>query len=431
MGQMGGPPRNALKSRLVENMLILSGLHVFTYIFPLITIPFLARVLGPTGWGVLAFYQAFGAIAVQVMEYGFDWSATREIARNQDSAERRGEVLSGVVVAKCVLAIACVVGALIAYAALPQLRREPALVPATLFWAIGQAANLNWYFQGMERMRFIAGLSFVGKAVATASIFVVVDAPADGWKVLALNGIAAWLVAGVALVAAARGGWKRPSFASVRGTLKQGWTFFVFQGAASIYTLGNAFILGLFAAPRVVGFYAAAEKVIRLITSFINPVVRALYPRVGNLVMTSQERAAVLVRRSTIAGALASVAVGAVTFVAAPAIVGVAMGSGFEEAVPLLRIMSLLPVAVIPGFMLGSQWMLPLGYERPYVRIVLRAGAFNLALALLLAPTFAATGMAVVAVATEAFVAVSIFLWLSRRSLDPLFARPAFVGVSG
>lgn len=419
------------RSRLVENILILSGLHVFTYLFPLITIPFLSRTLGPHGWGVLAFYQAFGAIAIQIVEYGFDWSATRELARERDSVDRRGEILVNVTMAKIALASIVGLAAIVAFLLLPPLQRQPALVPAALFWAFGQACNLNWYFQGLERMRFMAFLALSTKALATAAIFIIVDSSADAWMVLAVNGVAAWSVAIVGFAVAARKTRLHPSLSGARHRLIQGWTFFVFQSAASIYTMGNAFILGLFAAPRVVGFYAAAEKLIRLITSFINPVARALYPRIGHLVMTSQQEASRLVRRSTIAAAAVSVVVSIATWVAAPTIISVGLGAGYEDAVQLLRIMSLLPVAIVPGYLLGSQWMLPLGHERPYVRIVLAAGVADLTLALALAPTLGAPGVAATVVITESFVAASVYLWLRRRSLDPLSPSMRPVQVPG
>src|SRR6202011_2877532 len=82
--------------------------QVFTYIIPLVTIPYLARVLGAAGWGRLAFAQAFGGYLVLVMGFGFGLSATREVARYRDNRESLAAILSGVVAAKAVLAVVSV-----------------------------------------------------------------------------------------------------------------------------------------------------------------------------------------------------------------------------------------------------------------------------------------------------------------------------------
>ncbi|MFX9912081.1 oligosaccharide flippase family protein, partial [Acinetobacter baumannii] len=80
--------RGLLRHGLVQNVLALYGVQIANYLFPLITVPYLARVLGPKGWGMVAFAQAFGQYLMLVVEYGFSLSATREVARSRDSLER-------------------------------------------------------------------------------------------------------------------------------------------------------------------------------------------------------------------------------------------------------------------------------------------------------------------------------------------------------
>src|SRR5437660_5395102 len=89
---------------LMKNMLALWGIQVYRKTIPLVTLPYLARVLGPEGWGMVAFVQSFAAFLVLLIEFGFEISATREVARCADSREKRAELFAGVLGAQAVLA---------------------------------------------------------------------------------------------------------------------------------------------------------------------------------------------------------------------------------------------------------------------------------------------------------------------------------------
>src|ERR1700682_1580509 len=98
---------------LVQNALSLYGVQIASYIVPLITIPYLARVLGATGWGLVAFAQAFGSWVALIGEYGFSLSGTREVARHRDNPERLTNIVAGILGAKTLLAAASIVVALL------------------------------------------------------------------------------------------------------------------------------------------------------------------------------------------------------------------------------------------------------------------------------------------------------------------------------
>lgn len=107
---------------------------------------------------------------------------------------------------------------------------------------------------------------------------------------------------------------------------------------------------------------------------------------------------------------------GASLFAFAPLIVHLLMGNSFGPAVPVLRILALLPPLLSITHSVGLQWLLPHGQDAEVNRIILTAGALNLALAVFLAPHFAHIGMAWSVVCTEAFVCCSMVRAVSRSS---------------
>ena len=409
-----------IRHGLLQNILALYGVQLASYVFPLVTVPYLARILGPKEWGLVAFAQAFGQYLALIVEYGFSLSATREVARSRDSLARRSELLAGVLGAKALLATLALGLALAVSYLVPTFREQPKVLWAGVFWALATAFNLMWYFQGLERMRLVATLDVGAKALALMGILLWVRKPEDGWRVLVLMGMASLLSTLVALILAYREVPVRlPNWARVRKALQLGWTMFLFRSAVSLYTLGNTFILGLFAPSQIVGYYAGAEKISKAFLGLLGPISQALYPRLSHLAQRSRTEAARLVRISLSVMGLGGVLMGLAVFIFAPLLVRILLGEGYEPAVPVVRVLSLLLPLIALSNVLGIQWMLPLGLDRPFNSIILGAGFVNLSLAVLLAPRLAQLGMAWAVVISEALVTGGVYLLLRKRALDP------------
>ncbi|MER3451854.1 MAG: hypothetical protein C4300_07470 [Thermus sp.] len=181
-----------------QNLLSLYGVTAANYLFPLLTLPYLARVLGPSGFGALAIVQSLGQYLSLVVEYGFGLSATREVARSREDRARLAQILAEVLGARLLLALAVVVLAYALGLFVPALRANPALFWAGVFWAVALGMSPVWYFQGQERLRKVAILEVVAKALGVAGIFAFVRSPDEAHRVLLLQGLAALLSSGVA-----------------------------------------------------------------------------------------------------------------------------------------------------------------------------------------------------------------------------------------
>lgn len=395
--------------------------HLLNYSLPLVTVPYLARVLGPAGWGRLAMALALGIYITHVVEYGFNLSATREVARSRGDRARLADLATGVLGVRALLAVLILPIPFVLAARLPVLGEHPALLWGAYLWGVAQGSSFGWYLLGMERMRQAALLDTGTRVLATAGIFTLVRAPEDAALVLLLQAAAGFLAFG--------GGWalvrrdaplRWPGRQATRDALRMGWSMFVFRASAGLYTAGNAFILGLFAPPQVVGYYAGAEKIGRAIVGLLGPAGQALYPRVSRLAGHARTEALRMVRLGLAAMGTGGVLLGITAFLAAPVLVRLLLGPGFEPAVAVLRVLALIPPLAAVSNVLGIQWMLPLGLDRPFTRIVIWAGLLNVALAVWLAPSLGERGMAWAVVAAEAFAAGGMWLYLRIRRLDPL-----------
>jgi PST family polysaccharide transporter len=412
---------NIINHRLVQNALSLYGVQIASYILPLITIPYLARVLGVAGWGLVAFAQSFASFTILAVEYGFNLSGTREVARHRDNCQKQAEIFAGVLGAKGLIACASLAVAWLVCPRVSIFRSHHDLLWAGMFWALPQAFNVMWYFQGLERLRLVATLDITAKVMATVAIFFVVRKPDDDWLVLIAQGSAYSFSFFVGLGLAYRNlPFRLPTWGATWKALSMGWTMFLFRTSVSLYTVANSFILGLLVSPQSVGYFAGAEKIVRALLQLFNPITQTLYPRVSHLVQHDRDRAARLARFGTLILGTSGAVLGAVTFMFAPQIVRFALGGAFVPAVPVLRVLSFLLPLIGLNTAVGPQWMLPLGLDRSFNRIILLAGLINIGLASALARPYAGLGMAIAVVSAELFIGVRVHLALHRRHLHPL-----------
>jgi len=283
---------------------------------------------------------------------------------------------------------------------------------------------MTWYFQGMERMRTAAILDVAGRVLGTIGIFLLVRTPDDGWKVLMLQGVAA----GVSLAAGMLLGYREigftlPSLSAIRHTLRMGSSMFVFKSSVSLYTAGNAFILGLFASATSVGYYAGAEKITKGLAGMLMPATQAIYARQSHLVTESRTEAARLVRYAVLIMSLIACGMFAFLLLFAPYLVRVLLGPGYERSVAVLRMLAVLPILIAVSNVLGMQWMLPLRLDRQFNGVVISGGALNILLAIALAPHHGEQGMAIAVVASEMLVVVGLYCVLRILCQDPIFLQ--------
>jgi len=405
--------KKTLQTNTLHNLLALYGVHFANYLLPLITTPYLARILGPFSWGLLAFTQSFGQSFNIIVEYGFYLSGTREVARNRENPEVISKLLASIMSAKMLLILLCLIPSILLSYLIYNFRAFPIIFWWGIFWACAQSLNLLWYFQGIEKLKIISYTDIICKTLTTISIFIFIRTPDDVWKALALQGTGAFLATGIGIVLAYRNiPFHLPTFSSTFHSLKMGWSMFLFKATITLYTTGNTFFLGLFVSPVIVGYYAIADKVIKALYGLLNPVNQVLYPKISHLIGRNKIEAYNLLKSSMKIMSSIGIGMGLLNFFFAPLCIRILMGDSYAPAVTSLRIFSFLPVLYALSNVLGVHWMLPLGLDKVFNKIVLIAGLSNIVFIVVLVPYFQATGMAWSVVSAEAIVTGGLYLTL-------------------
>ena len=412
--------------RVVTNFLSLSTVQCANYLAPLIVLPYLFRVLGPSKYGLIEFARAINVYFVVLTDYGFSLSATREVSVHRDDPQRVSEVFSAVMLLKLLLVVFSFLMLTILVLGVPRLRADWPVYFLSFGHVIGMWLFPIWLSQGLERMRHIAVLNVTTRLLAIVLIFALVRDEGDYVYVPLLNSLGYILAGAAGLVLALRrfGVWFCiPSMDSLTREFRDGWHLFLSKMATMLYTTSNAVILGLLTNNTFVAYYAAGDKIVRAVQGLQYPLSQAVFPHVGRLASQSKQAALefVAVVMKILCGVM--LLMSAALFVGAPYVARLLLGEQFQAGVPVIRILAFLPFITGLSNIFGIQIMANFGLRKLLTRILLAAGILSLVLAVSLATPWRHVGMAVVTLVTETFVTVALYIGLRRNGLDVWRAR--------
>ena len=286
--------------KITSNFLYLSAVQGANFLLPLITFPYLVRTLGIDMFGLLMFAQAFMVYFSMMADYGFNLSGTREISTHRNNLKRVEQIFSSIMLARLGLMLIGFVIMNIVVFSFEKFAANWLVYYLTYAMVIGSALFPVWFFQGMEKMKYITILSLVAKLFFTLSIFVIVDSPEDYLYVPLLNALG-YISVGIISLWIIKKDFSvfiRPQrVKAVYIQLKRGWYIFISKISISMYTATNTFLLGVFTNDTTVGYYVIAEKVVRVSTFIFVPFNQAIYPHVIHLVKFSKEDAIVIVKK--------------------------------------------------------------------------------------------------------------------------------------
>lgn len=409
-----------MNTSLLRNLVSLYGIQIATLVLPLLTLPYLTRVLGPAAWGQLAAVQALAVTLSLIVEFGFGYSATRAVAQRRGDTPALARIAAGVLGAKLLLLVGLLLVGVVIYALAPAYRQSPLLYCWGIALAAVQGFAPLWYFQGQERLQQAAALDIAGRVAATTGIFLLVRRPEQAWCVLALYALMIGLVQVMNTIRMYRElPFALPTFGGTLQSLRAGFSMFLFRGATGLYLTANAALLRLYLPGAQVGYYANAERLAAAGKSMVQPITQALFPRVSHLVQHDGEAARSLLRRSLLLMLAVSAAAALCLFVAAPWFVPLFFGAAYQASVPLLQVLIVTLPIVAASNVLGLQWMLPNGQDRAFNTIVVAAGLLNIGLMTFLVPRYGSQGMAWGVITTESVITLSMALYIFQQPDHP------------
>jgi PST family polysaccharide transporter len=420
-----------IRHRLVKDTIILFGVQVSGYVLPLVTLPFITRVLGPANFGLTAIGTALVLYFAVITDFGFAVTGTRQIAVVQGDAAKVSRTYSTIMLCKVCLMLACFLVLLGIVAAIPSLRAHWPLYLLSFLQVVGLCLSPNWFLQGMQRMRYIAYSDYGAKIVSVILIFALVHRSSDYMIVAALQSGAFLISAGFGLLVVftslrLRLVW--PHRADMKAAMISGWPVFLSMASMTAISSTNTIILGIMTSPAQVGFLNAAQRLIIAARSLTNPVTTAVYPHMSKLAANSRTDGLRFLRKQVLWTAAPFLAVSLGLLFFAPLAVRLLYGPKYVETGVLLRLMSLTPVVHAVAMCFGTYYMLAFGYEKEWSKIIARTMVLNFvcifALMLVMRPVRA---IAVTTTLMDIFSAGSCILFFRRTANDGPARKAAIV----
>ena len=343
-----------------NNFFSLTSLKVLTYILPLITFPYLIRVLGIEKFGLIMFAQATMYYFEIVVDFGFNLSATREVALNAKKPNKLNEIISAVFSIKFMLLLFSFLVLIVVVNLFDRFLQDFLLYYYSFLKVIALAFFPVWFFQGIEKMKYITLIDIISKSIFTVLIFVFVQSESDYILVPLISGVGYIIGTIFSLIYLFRR-FKKSfiicSFSVLKKYFNDSSMFFLSRVSVSLYTTSNAFFLGLVTSNIMVGYYAVAEKLYMVIRQLYQPIVQVIYPY-----MSKSKNVKFFKKLYPIIISLNFIGV-YVLWVYAPEIIFMVTNETFLETVKVFRILLIVACVVVPSVLIGYPFLAALGYK--------------------------------------------------------------------
>ena len=393
---------------LKKNIIYSSILTAANYIFPLITYPYVSRVLGVDNIGACNFVDSVINYFILFSMLGISTVGIREISQARSDRDKLNQTFSRLFTINTVSTTVVLLVLLVSMFTVPQLRENSHLMWIGVLKLISNYLLIEWLYKGLEEFKYITSRTVLVKCLYVVAVFLFIKSPADTTIYYMLLTL---MITGNALINIVHS----RKYVSYSLSLQKSSPLFkaivilgIYAFLTSMYTTFNVVYLGFECGDTEVGYYATSTKIYRMILSVFTAVTGVMMPRLASLLSERKfETFRSLLKKSFrilfVIFIPTSLAIG----IFAPQIIHLIAGAGYEGAIMPLRIIS--PLLLIIGLeqIIIIQGLMPMKKDKE-VLINSAAGALTgIITNLILVPEYGATGAAISWFAAECVVLTS------------------------
>ncbi|WP_218122917.1 oligosaccharide flippase family protein [Selenomonas ruminantium] len=365
---------------MFENIVSMFVLRGGEYVISLITIPYLVRALEPEGYGCFVFSQSIAQYLIIISRYGFGYSGAQAIALAKNTIEMK-EIFSGIIYAEMILFI---LSSLIFFPAFYFLCSDfevIVLVGISVVLVMGTSFFPVWFFQGVQKMRYITISNVFARTICLIALFLFVHNKEDLRLAVFIQSLPMFisLLVSFIIIRIEYGNmFVRPSVECVKKCLLNGWDFFISGLASNLYTNTNVVALGALTSPEIVGVYSGADKIIRALVGAFTPLTQAVYPHMIRLVKDNKAEANKLFLKLFHISMGMFALIGIIIFSFASIIITMFLGTKFLQSIPIIEWLSFLIPILVGSNLLGVLYLIPFGYKKEFRKILFYGAMLNL-----------------------------------------------------
>lgn len=403
------------KPSIKKNIAYQMAYELMVLLLPLITSPYISRVLGAEKIGIYSYTYSIATYFGMACMLGVKNHGNRAIARCKGNQKEINKTFSSVYSTQLLVSIAVFI-AYIFFAIRSSSEYRMYFLIET-FYVLSCVLDINWLFFGLEKFKITVVRSSIIKVLSFVLIFLLVKNQSDLWKYcLILTGCAllSQIVMWTYLPKYAK--FIRPRRKDIMGNYKPMFILFIPVIAVSLYNVMDKIMVGALSDKVELGFYENSEKIINCVKTVITSFGTVMMPRMSRLAAEKdlkQSNKYMLLSVDAVMFLAFAFAFGiaAVSNVFAP----LYWGSEFQACDALLIGLSVsLPFSAMAN-MIRTQYMIPNSMDNPYTMAVLIGAVVNLAINFALIPQLGAVGAVIGTIFAEGGVCLIQLFWVRKK----------------
>lgn len=349
---------------LVSNFSYLSILELLSLLFPLITYPYLIHILGKELYGVVIYAQSVAAYLTIIVNFGFNISATKDISINRDNIYSLSRIVNSIILLKLVLFLIIALP-YVCIILLTNITYHKALYIFSLGLCIQEVFFPTWFFQGVEKMKYITLISFISRLCFLLLIFILVKSSSDYLYIplfYTMGGIVSTLISFYIL----KNKFKllffheRINYLELKQLFKDSLPFFFSRFINVVTEKTNTILIGPLLGYEAVSTYDLGVKIINILRIPLSLVSQVLYPSVA------KSRNLNLLKISLKGVAVFSIVLIILIYFSAPYIVNFLGNGQLPEATKIVYMLSCILPFVGCSYILGASTLVVFGYTKEY-----------------------------------------------------------------
>ena len=407
---------------LKKNIIYSSILTTANYIFPLLTYPYVSRVLGVANIGVCNFVDSLINYYVIFSMLGIATVGIREISQSKGCRAQLDKTFSRLFTINTIttsIVLAVLIGSIYL---VPKLYENRELMWIGALKLVSTYLLIDWLYKGLEEFKYITDRTILVKCLYVASVFLFIRSPEDTKTYFFLLTMMITANAAVNLIHSRKYVTFRFCTDGLAPVFKAVGILGIYGILTSLYTTFNTVFLGFACGDVEVGYYATSHKIFKIILALFTAVTGVMMPRLSSLLgegRHSEFRALLKKSFSLLMMVFIPIAGGICLF--APLVIRIIAGPEFEGAILPLRIIS--PLIVIIGIeqIIIIQGLMPLKKDKAILINSIAGAVTGISLNLLLVPKLGATGASIAWFASECVVLTSaaIFFRKAMKEIKP------------
>ena len=359
--------------KIIENFSFLSLIQIVSLVSPLVTYPYLIKVVGLELYGTVVFAQAVVSYLSLLVNFGYNTTGPKEVSILKGSIDKLSEFVSSVFIVKTVLWMITFISFMFVISFFDFFNQYFLLYFFTFFITVGDVLFPIWFFQGIEKMKYITYINIFVKLIFVVSIFVFIKGKEDYILIPVINAVGA-IVSGIisVYIVFRKEGvfFIKVKYANIKKSFHESSILFASSISISIYLSLNKLIVGTFLGMKDVAIYDLAEKVVSLIKTPVLMFSQAVFPKI------SREKSIRFINKSMGFTLVGIFILYSLLFLFSDQIVYFFLHTHNHIAVNVIRIYGLSMFFLGINMFLGGLRLIPFGYNKQYMLVMMANGIF-------------------------------------------------------